>query len=108
MGLLTPLPSTSTTPPTLAANATANWPPNSFLHDLEIRLDGRALRVRINGDIIVNTNVAQLRQGSAGILVSMENAGNQPVLELRHPAFFGFPEPLCVSCSGCVEGLAFR
>jgi hypothetical protein len=91
MGLLTPLPSTSTTPPTLAANANANWPPNSFLHDLEIRLDGRALRVRINGDIIVNTNVAQLRPGSAGILVSMENAGNQPVLELRHPRVLRLP-----------------
>jgi len=91
MGLVIPLPSTSTTPPTLPANASASWPSNSYLHDLEIRLDGRALRVRINGDIILNANVTQLRPGSAGIMVSMENAGNQPVLELRRPRFIRLP-----------------
>jgi serine/threonine protein kinase len=91
MGLLVPLPSTANTPPTLAASATAKWPPNSFLHDLEIRLDGRNLRVRINGDIIVNANAALLRPGSAGIMVSMENAGDQPVLELRRPRFIRLP-----------------
>jgi hypothetical protein len=73
------------------AGSPPRWNTSGSLHDLEIRLDGRELRVRIDGTVVVNATLPQPPPPSAGFLATMENADSKPVLELRRPRFLQLP-----------------
>jgi serine/threonine protein kinase len=73
------------------ANGNATWPASNGFHDLEIRVDEKDVRVRIDGVVVVNTTLPQAFKGAAGFMASMEKAGEKPVLELRRTRFLRLP-----------------
>lgn len=79
-------------PPTaLPSGPAPRWNSPGALHDLEIRLHERELRVRIDGAVCVSTTLPKPLPGPAGFLVFMTNAADKPVIELRRPRFMRLP-----------------
>ncbi|MFM7058100.1 MAG: serine/threonine-protein kinase [Planctomycetota bacterium] len=95
LGLIVPLPQNPGRPSingAVPATGTAQrWTTPGALHDLEIRVDGRELRVRIDGVLAVNATLPQPPPPAAGFLATMETAGDRPALELRRPRLIRLP-----------------
>ena len=73
-------------------NPNASWPASGNSHDLEIRIDGREFRVRIDGNVVASGNFPQTAKGAAGFIASMERATpDKPVLDLRRTRFLRLP-----------------
>ncbi|MFM8476720.1 MAG: protein kinase domain-containing protein [Planctomycetaceae bacterium] len=82
---------TSSPPNALPSGPAPRWNNPGALHDLEIRLHERELRVRIDGAIVVSTALPKPPPGPAGFLAFMANATDGPVIELRRPRFIRLP-----------------
>jgi serine/threonine protein kinase len=82
----------SIAPVALPSGPIPRWNTPGSLHDLEIRLHEREIRVRIDGAIVVTTALPKPLPGPAGFLSFMGNVTERPVIELRRPRFIRLPE----------------
>ena len=74
----------------LQGNASANLPREGW-NDFEVLVDGTSLKVRVNGEQVVQGNLPALKSGQAGILASLQQAAGDTVLQFRKPRWLRLP-----------------
>jgi hypothetical protein len=74
----------------LQGNASTNLPREGW-NDFEVLVDGTSLKVRVNGEQVVQGNLPALKSGQAGILASLQQAAGDTVLQFRKPRWLRLP-----------------
>jgi hypothetical protein len=74
----------------LPRNSSFNVPRDAW-NDYEISVDGKALRVRMNGELLCQGTLAALNQGRLGLLIPPTDSP-QPAVRIRRPRLLLLPD----------------
>ncbi|MFM7165853.1 MAG: protein kinase domain-containing protein [Planctomycetaceae bacterium] len=74
----------------LPRNSSINVPRDAW-NDFEISVDGKALRVRMNGELLCQGTLAALNQGRLGLLIPPTDSP-QPAVRIRRPRLLLLPD----------------
>ena len=74
----------------LTGNATVH-PPREGWNDFEILVDENSLKVRLNGEQVLQGTLPALKSGQPGLLASLQQASGDTVLQLRNPRLLRLP-----------------